>query len=973
MEPQTPVRWSMDSHDSVDTPQQIPVPSTLYHKSLAILSQLYAIPNFDFYLFPPNSLSTDPDSIIDPVSILWSCFKLGAPLAHLYNQGNAGGLEIPDVSQWIFDKDKERNSNVLKKPVAQFLIACKDELSLTDDEKSATVLDLYREDTNSFVKVLGIVEKLIASLTSRNLLPPPRPLPFSAKALPSASTISDYRSKLILELLETERKYISDLELLQSYHRVLLEKSAITKETSRIIFSNLNAVLDVQRRFLVGLETMLSVDDEKQMIGSVFLNMEKQFSVYDIFCGNYEKAVQEAVKEQASLGPFSYILDPVTGLPSYLIKPVQRICKYPLFLKDLISCTDFEAYPNAKDLEPAYEAMKRVADGINEYKRKEENLIVKADLIERVEDWKDLRPVDFGDLLIHDKFPMATSPDTPEKEYYVYLFDTIMICLKEIIADKKRRSSKKDKTTEYSFILRGNISITHIEEVEDFSVPPNLFGLKIHWRDRGDREQFSLKCRNIEQVKLWKDRLDRLMYDLEIRKRSLGSAPSAIPTGPAPTGWVTDTEEDESVRPTNNETPPRSRRGTFSKVITTATSVMRARSRSQSNHRTPQPQTPTHTITFNSPSHPSRKSSSGGINTPVHGMDNSYYPQEIFGLTSPVTNAYQAAQTSSNGWSQMSQMHQAFDPANPSQILSISENLQRLNIAKNDFDQTNVDYRRPSHPPKEGMQRTISSNNLQSIQKTPSTTNVAVLNRNVSGTSLSGMNRSQSGTNLTGLGQPTGSPVIKSSPQYKPSNISFPRPPTNEVPPQKQLRSNRSMNDMKAGQFGYDSPVYDQQQITSQQLSQLSEMYRRQQQQILQTPQPVMQSPQMQSISMPPQGQQTYTTYNNGYVGRTPSNNDLYSLNSVLMSPPPTQPLPIPPVQQSAYTYYQPQSNSSQKAPTVDIYGQPIAGVRQRKGSQNSNSSGGYEPQYGYQRRRSNTTSGGENFGSSYGSQGSWQ
>jgi cell division control protein 24 len=75
-------------------------------------------------------------------------------------------------------------------------------------------------------------------------------------------------------------------------------------------------------------------------------------------------------------------------LQSYLIKPVQRVCKYPLLLQELIKLTDAGTYPFYDELKEGLEAIKRVTERVNEQKRREENELMKNDLADRMEDWK---------------------------------------------------------------------------------------------------------------------------------------------------------------------------------------------------------------------------------------------------------------------------------------------------------------------------------------------------------------------------------------------------------------------------------------------------------------------------------------------------------------------------------------------------------------------------------------------------------
>jgi cell division control protein 24 len=75
-------------------------------------------------------------------------------------------------------------------------------------------------------------------------------------------------------------------------------------------------------------------------------------------------------------------------LQSYLIKPIQRLCKYPLLLNELIKFTEGTGYMYMDELREGCEAMKRVTERMNEQTRRAENEGIKADLVDRVEDWK---------------------------------------------------------------------------------------------------------------------------------------------------------------------------------------------------------------------------------------------------------------------------------------------------------------------------------------------------------------------------------------------------------------------------------------------------------------------------------------------------------------------------------------------------------------------------------------------------------
>ncbi|KAJ3104842.1 hypothetical protein HDU97_008812 [Phlyctochytrium planicorne] len=490
--------------DSIGLPtparnQNAPVKS-LFQSCMSLIEKLYGFPLFEFYLFPDGveMFQTDPPPLIDPVAILWGCFRLGAPLCMLYNQLNPRTpLNVSDVSSIRPPK----YTNVCKDNVYHFIVACKNDLGLSEKDVFS-ISELYKDDTNGFVKVMKTVNTLVEKIESRGALPPRRPLPFQVPTQ-EVEAPTDNRSKLVNELIDTERKYIHDLEALQNYQKEIIHQNIMTRDGVHAIFANLDELLDFQRRFLIAMESTLSLPTNEQRIGQLFI-----------------------------MNKLSNMIPPHM-LQSYLIKPVQRVCKYPLLLQELVKLSQNTSYPYIDELKDGLDSMKRVTDRVNEQKRVEENRNMKSELIDRVEDWKGLVPNDFGELLLTDRFPM-TSNDT-EREYNLYLFERILLCCKDL-GKSKRKSKKNDKDAgPPQYALKGNIYINSIEGVQDTSdATIGVFGVKVFWRDVADLESFSLKCRNEEQVKLWKERLEK---QVELDKARRGK-PSAGGENPNPLGLL---------------------------------------------------------------------------------------------------------------------------------------------------------------------------------------------------------------------------------------------------------------------------------------------------------------------------------------------------------------------------------------------------------------------------------------------------
>ena len=181
--------------------------TSLYERTMTLLSRLYSIPDFEFYLFPEGIdalVSGDSAPVIDPIAILWHCFRLGAPLCHLFNQLRpAVLLAVPDVSHLT------SYTNICKKGIYSFLTEIKKEFELEGDQLF-TISELYNDDMNKLVRVLNIVDFVLDKIQEKGYMPKPKSLPFSTSL--TNLEAKDNRSKSIAELLATERKFVESMQ-----------------------------------------------------------------------------------------------------------------------------------------------------------------------------------------------------------------------------------------------------------------------------------------------------------------------------------------------------------------------------------------------------------------------------------------------------------------------------------------------------------------------------------------------------------------------------------------------------------------------------------------------------------------------------------------------------------------------------------------------------------------------------------------
>ncbi len=522
--------------------------SSLYQACLNLRDRLYSVPGFgEAYLdelAPTSAASSNgsptsptgapvPKASSDPVTQLWQCFRLGSPLCALFNTMN------PDVELPVNPDANRSNANACKAQVMKFIIALKEKLGWDPDD-IFTVSQLYLNDTNGFVKVVRTINRLLDVFEERGLL-----IETNRKTdNDDLDHPSDDRAKVIRELLTTERKYVQDLEVMQNYARALAQYDILPPDTLHNLFGNLNKLVDVQRRFLICVEENVRRPPDEQHFGHVFMTMEDDFTVYEPFCANYNLALdlinQEAhnlVRLKGMPSAQGCYLDPAYELPTFMIKPVQRICKYPLLLEQLLKKTPEDA-PPYQELEEGLEVMRSITDKVNENSRLQENAQLVKELEWRVEDWKGHNIKTFGLLLLSDTFMVAKS-DT-EREYHVYLFEKILLCCKEIAPAAQKKSNKNNsllkqkngtsnvggKKVKTTLQLKGRIFINNVTGAFANSKMSSILGapsgqhaLQVWWRGDVDHESFALKCKNEEQLKQWQTAINKLIDEVNMRRQ----------------------------------------------------------------------------------------------------------------------------------------------------------------------------------------------------------------------------------------------------------------------------------------------------------------------------------------------------------------------------------------------------------------------------------------------------------------------
>jgi cell division control protein 24 len=410
---------------------------SLYQICVSTKQRLSQVPGFEGYmqqLASPQAISEGP------VESLWDLLRSGHPLLVVYNALQpATPLSVDDASA--------AESKRSKIAVFKFVQACLRELNIPSGE-CFVINDLLGNDTTGFVKVTGVINYVLDLAEGRGLLKTIEANPEQGGE--QRDSKMTYRDHIIKEMVDTERKYVQDLENLHNLKESLEQRGNIPGTILHSIFLNINAILDFQRRFLIRVETTNSMPPEEQQWGAPFAYHEESFNIYQPFIANQRKAAQVA---NQVFDKISVINHPVAvdfnTLDGFLLKPMQRLVKYPLLLKDLNKKTDD---PMIKaDLISGFEAAERVLSKANEAVNRDLLDEAVEDLRRRVDDWKGHEVEQFGRLLLHGVHTVVTGRAEKESDVRtpeipaagVLVTDIVIVSMRSIFSSTSCSAARK--------------------------------------------------------------------------------------------------------------------------------------------------------------------------------------------------------------------------------------------------------------------------------------------------------------------------------------------------------------------------------------------------------------------------------------------------------------------------------------------------------------------------------------------------
>ncbi|XP_047429814.1 intersectin-2a isoform X3 [Mugil cephalus] len=192
------------------------------------------------------------------------------------------------------------------------------------------------------------------------------------------------RQGYIHELIQTEETYLEDLELvLDVFHKPMSESGRLTEAEMAVIFVNWRELIMCNTKLLKALRVRKKMGGENmpvQLIGDLLASELAHMQPYIRFCSCQLNAAALLQSKTHNQPDFKDFLKKIAtnyrckGMPlsSFLLKPMQRITRYPLLIKNILEHTPDE-HADRGPLREALERAEELCSQVNEGVREKEN------------------------------------------------------------------------------------------------------------------------------------------------------------------------------------------------------------------------------------------------------------------------------------------------------------------------------------------------------------------------------------------------------------------------------------------------------------------------------------------------------------------------------------------------------------------------------------------------------------------------
>ncbi|XP_053436970.1 proto-oncogene DBL isoform X5 [Nycticebus coucang] len=196
-----------------------------------------------------------------------------------------------------------------------------------------------------------------------------------SSSLENDNSLDVLKKYVLNELIQTERVYVRELFTVLLGYRAEMDNPEmfdlmppLLRNKKDVLFGNMAEIYEFHNSiFMSSLE---NCTDAPERVGPCFLERKDDFQIYAKYCQNKPRseAIWRKFSECAFFQECQRKLKHRLGLDSYLLKPVQRITKYQLLLKELLKYSrESEGTTQLKEaLDTMLDLLKAVNDSMHQ-------------------------------------------------------------------------------------------------------------------------------------------------------------------------------------------------------------------------------------------------------------------------------------------------------------------------------------------------------------------------------------------------------------------------------------------------------------------------------------------------------------------------------------------------------------------------------------------------------------------------------
>ncbi|XP_032375540.1 pleckstrin homology domain-containing family G member 4B isoform X3 [Etheostoma spectabile] len=299
------------------------------------------------------------------------------------------------------------------------------------------------------------------------------------------------------EMISTEREYVRSLSYIIEHYfpeMELLDLPQDLRGKRSIIFGNVEKLWDFHSQYF--LKELESCAHSPLSISSCFLRHEDQFGMYALYSKN--KPQSDALLSSHGNEFFKnkqMELGDKMDLASYLLKPIQRMSKYALLLKDLIKECSQSQEQELSDLRTAEEMVK--------FQLRHGNDLLAMDAIRSC----DVNLKEQGQLRCQDEFIVWCG----RRKYlrHVFLFEDLILFSK----------TKKIEGGYDFYIYKQSFKTAEIGMTEN--VGDSGLRFEIWFRRRKSQDTFILQASSADVKAVWTAIIGKILWRQALRNREL--------------------------------------------------------------------------------------------------------------------------------------------------------------------------------------------------------------------------------------------------------------------------------------------------------------------------------------------------------------------------------------------------------------------------------------------------------------------